>query len=241
MTVRVLVVAEGPSDARTGCALADRVLIEHDPRLDGRLDTHRRWEGEVAEQGFLAWHDVRRAYEANGLGRFSAARRDLRNEGVGALRALFLARRLQRDAVLLLRDLDNEPARRDHLHAAREHASAVPCVIGTASPMREAWALHGFLPQDAREEARLGSMRRELGFDPTLHADRLTARTKDAKKQPKRVLAHLVDDDADREAACWSVCPLAVLRERGQRSHLTAFLDEVATTLAPIVAASATA
>src|SRR5688572_26106225 len=98
------------------------------------------------------------------------------------------------DAVIIVRDLDNDPSRRIGLEQARSESqswASFRAVIGCANIMREAWVLVGFDPESADEASRLAGLRRELGFSPTEHAHRLDSNNEQAKHSPKRVLRHL--------------------------------------------------
>ena len=71
------------------------------------------------------------------------------------------------DAILLIRDMDNVPQRRDGLEQARDFfAQSTPIVIGAADVERESWVISGFEPQNADEQSRLAEESQALGFDP---------------------------------------------------------------------------
>lgn len=162
-------------------------------------------------------------------------------DAMSALTALYLVRRLvQRgvcvDGVVLLRDADNQPDRREGLTAARERAEgllAAAVVIGLANPKREAWVLAGFDPTSDDERSRFDECRRKLGFDPTTEAHRLTASAKGAKKSAKDVLDVLTGGQREREEKCYEGTSLDVLAERGVASGLTAFLCEIKDRIVP--------
>lgn len=141
------------------------------------------------------------------------------------------------DAVVIVRDLDNDPSRRTGLEQARREAESwarFRAVIGCANIMREAWVLAGFDPERSDEMDRLAELRRELGFSPTDHAHRLDSNNEQARHSPKRVLRHLSGGEWEREARCWQVTPLETLRTRCPESGLTAFLVEIETALVPL-------
>jgi hypothetical protein len=132
------------------------------------------------------------------------------------------------DAVILQRDADDQPERRDGLEQARRAVPVDFCVvIGVANPMIEAWLLAGFEAANAGETERLAAERKKLGFDPRSAAAKLTARDEKAPKNPKRVLAELAEGDRERIAACYSTAPLTLLRDRGASTGLAAFLLDV--------------
>jgi hypothetical protein len=60
------------------------------------------------------------------------------------------------DAILLIRDQDDEPERRGGLEQARdENFGEIKIVIGLAVVERECWVISGYDPQDEAESARL--------------------------------------------------------------------------------------
>jgi hypothetical protein len=139
--------------------------------------------------------------------------------------------------VLLLRDDDRESERRIGLEQARKESRLhIPIVIGLACTKRECWVLAGFEPQNDREQELFDDMRQQLGFDPTRCAEQLRAKNDDAKKSAIRVLNDLTGGDKARQAGCWSITDLAVLAERGIRSGLAAYLDEVKSLFVPLFA-----
>jgi hypothetical protein len=96
--------------------------------------------------------------------------------------------------------------------------------------------LAGFEPQTGDEQKRLDELRQALGFDPRLHAERLDARTPGSKKNAVRILAELTLRDHARESACWRHADLAVLAERGARSGLKTYFDELEAHVVPLFA-----
>jgi hypothetical protein len=234
MTIRILVVCEGSSDQRTGCGLADRVLIEAHDWMDGILDTQRSWVGVSDTRRCLLWKHVADEYEAKHLPHFIKMGRGLKPDAWRAARALVLADLLGVQAVCFLRDLNDQPARKVGMEQARKHISHMLCVIGVANRMQEAWLLNGFLPNGDVEWQLLLSERKKFQFDPTLEPERLSAKKETAKKSPKRVVKVLTAEDGKRRAACWEETPLDLLRKRGVGSGLTDYLEEVRLRLAPI-------
>lgn len=141
------------------------------------------------------------------------------------------------DAVIIVRDLDNDSSRRVGLEQARSEARAwatFSVVIGCPNIMREAWVLVGFEPESTDEEDRLAELRRELGFSPTEHAHRLDSNDEQAKHSPKRVLRRLTGGAWEREARCWQLASLERLRTRCLDCGLPDFLAEIAASLAPL-------
>lgn len=111
----------------------------------------------------------------------------------------------------------------------------IACDLATPHPKRECWVLAGFEPADAAEEEALTQVRRTLAFDPRTKAERLTAEGLTGSKNAKTVLARLVGNSRDREAACWQQADLHLLAERGAGSRLKHYLDELSDRLVPMV------
>jgi hypothetical protein len=141
------------------------------------------------------------------------------------------------DAIMLIRDQDDQPERREGLEQARTHdRSGMRVVVGLAVVERESWVVSGFEPQHDSESSRLEAERRTLGFDPSLQSHELTACKADtALRSPKRVLRALSGDDRDRERRCWWETSLEVLRTRGGGNGLADYLREVRERLAPLI------
>jgi hypothetical protein len=188
----------------------------------------------------LTWQHIRKLAEAAGIeaeGFFNgepglpdarAARRALRY-----LRATVP----QLEAVVLIRDQDDQADRRGGLdQARREDHEGIVVVVGLAVVEREAWIISGFVPKDEAEQTRLDAERQTLGFNPCERSHELTAgKNNAALRSPKRVLRQLSGGVFERERQCWAITPLTRLRECGTRNGLVAYLDEVRTRLAPLI------
>jgi hypothetical protein len=204
------------------------------------LDALRQWRGLKRSEPFLAWKHVHaRAKEANirTQGHFEgepgaqdafAARRALALLTIAGERAI--------DAVLLIRDSDGHlEERRRGLEQGRTGVDGLgPILIGVAHTKRECWALAGFTAANEEDRARADSLRQELGFDPCTHAQELTAEHPGAKRDAKRVLSLLTQDDVDREVRDWTAVPLQQLEERGQHTGLAEFIREIRSRLVPL-------
>lgn len=234
-------VVEGPSDARTIPNVVDRILMHEVAGHDESLKNIRTFGGFAAESTFFAWRNV--VHEAKGRvprkhGPFSGAStvEDARTAWY-ALQC-FVGRDPQPDAVLLVRDSDTkQDDRRKGLEQARVEADwPFPVLIGVAHVMTECWVLSAFVPQDKKEIAALAALRKELGFDPTVRSEDLTASNETAKKSPKRVLSTLTRGDEEREAQCWLDADADKLRARGAKNGLTDFVCEVEERLSPLFA-----
>lgn len=242
MTKRFSAVYEAEADFRTATELADRALVETIDWLDeAQLAYQRSWQGIDGKGQFLTWKAIKRlAREAGvkphhgyflgepGLPDAAAARRAI---------AYLLNEFPQLDAIVLIRDQDDEPERRTGLEQARtQNHRGVVIVVGLAVVERECWVISGFDPQDDAESSRLDAERSTLGFDPRLRSHDLTACKDDhALRSPKRVLRQLSGDDRHRERRCWMETALERLRERGGENGLAAYLHEVRDRLAPLI------
>jgi hypothetical protein len=141
------------------------------------------------------------------------------------------------NAIVLIRDQDDQPKRRDGLEQARrQDRSGKTIAIGLAIVERECWVISGFDALDEEETARFDAERRNLGFDFRYRSHELTACKDDrALRSPKRVLRELCGDDRDRERRCWANVRLDVLRERGGENGLAAYLHEIRDRLARLI------
>jgi hypothetical protein len=245
---KLLVFCEAPADARTVKGLVDRVLREQGPdwlrdQLDGSEDAARALREWVPDDEGRDYFDLHKLsdYARRLRLRVPQGHFDGRPGAAGAIMArtaFRVARELALDgtelgAALLVWDMDGkgEDRRRGLEQARTEARSLVPfaLVLGCAEPMREAWVLAGFDPESEDERDRLDALRQELGFHPSQAAHRI------GPKDIKDVLEALTAGAYEREERCWLAAPLSTLRQRGQASGLTSFLDEVASELVPVV------
>lgn len=129
------------------------------------------------------------------------------------------------DIVVLARDLDGYPGRREGIKQVCENLPwPFPIVVASPEPEIEGWIVSGFVPKNGDEHTRLEQQRAELSFDPTRHSHRLTSHPNDVPTDAKRVLSRLCEDDRDREHACLE---RGLLHQRGEHNGARAFLDEV--------------
>lgn len=235
------VVCEARADQLTACGIADRVLSEEVDWLEPEVrDNVYRWTGvnTLPEDRFVRWQKVREESARRGLkgimGFFGGEAG--RPDALIARQALLLFASLDRkpDAVLLVRDSDGDSTRRAGLEQARKtYPWPFEVVIALAEPKREAWVLAGFEPGNADEEARLRGLRERLSLDPIRKSHELDPSKHGAKKDIKRALGELTQDDGDRERRCLEETPLEVLEQRGQENGLAAFLAEIRKGLVP--------
>jgi hypothetical protein len=111
-------------------------------------------------------------------------------------------------------------------------------LIGFAVDRIEAWVLAAFQPDDEYESAALENEKKRIGFDPTERPHKLTASSKNAKKNPKRVLKTLLHQrSANRQtyADIMDTVQWEQLQKdgRGSRCGLLPFRREIRDGLAP--------
>jgi hypothetical protein len=229
---RFVVIYEARADFDQATELADRVLVDSAEWLGDWLDANRLWIGDHISGGFLTWKSIPSRARELGIavhGHFDGE--PGQPDAQAARRAIAYVRRILNDvdAILLIRDQDDQPARRKGLEQARDHHSAhVHVVIGLASPERECWVLSGFDPETEPEMAKLDTEKQNLGFDPCSESHELTACKNDqAKRSAKRVLAALTGGVREREQRCWAETPLSTLEARGKRNGLAQYMQEV--------------
>jgi len=230
----IAVVCDARADQVTACRLADRVLVEEIPWLDGILDTQRQWRGVSRSESHLEWKHVHREADARNVQIFGFFQgKSGEPYAYVARRALLLLERAKPRpaAVVLICDRDNQARRRKGLEQARAAEPwKFPVVIGVASPEREAWVLAGFDPKTPDEEKHLKDIIGKLSFHPVLEAHRLSVGERDSKL----VLKELTSGDREREQECLDA-PLPVLHERGERTGLRDYLQEVRQRLVPLL------
>lgn len=246
--IEFIVIVESGADFRTATKLAERVLLEKIDWLEPELIQHIfQWRGLEEETEYSCWRDIIKiiddakeklkykpvrflGHDSNGV--------PLKADGAASVKVLNLVRYLQKTrqikAVLLIRDLDNQPERREGLEQARsQHINLEPkieIVIGTANPKREAWVLNGFTPSNQQEEKILEEIRDQLSFDPCIESHRLRSASQeeaDRMRNPKVVVDRLTGNDMERERLCWEVTSLEILRERGVHTGLQNYICEV--------------
>lgn len=240
------VVAEAAADQQIASDLSERVMVEEVDWIDeGNVGNFCCWQGLEASSSYLAWKSIAGAARARGIVKHGAFRQ---SPGVLDERRARLALRLFKalderpDGVLLVRDTDGEAGRVESLERVREAGAwEFEVLLATPDPKRECWVLAGFDPLNDDEEAALRETRSFLGFDPRIHAERLTAKRDKGKRNAKKVLQRLMRPESEREESCWQQADLGVLKERGKGSRLTAFLEEVSTRLVPMLAGGTTA
>lgn len=148
---------------------------------------------------------------------------------------LALAQLVERDAVVIARDLDGHPERRQGFLQIMQSSlkPGFPVVFAWMEPESEAWIVAGFEPEDARERKALAELHEELGFWPHREPHRLTSSTREPRRDAKRVLRALTGDDEDRNARCLG--DRERLKERGEGCGVAAFIAEAEKVLVPLI------
>ena len=251
-----IVIVESSADARTATKIAERVLVEKIDWLDAEmLQHHFQWSGLEAGTDNSCWKDINHIIEREKKSGFQPQRflrrnkpgqKTLQPDGSNTIKILNLVRHLQKTrqikAVLLIRDLDNQPQRREGIEQARsEHINRQPkleIIIGTAERMREAWVLSGFIPFNQQEKQILQEIMTELTFNPCEESHKLRSNSltePDRLRNPKVVVEKLTGGRMEREQQCWEETSLEYLREKGDRTGLTAYIKEIEERLIPII------
>jgi hypothetical protein len=168
-----IVIGESRADADIATKLAERILLEKIDWLEAEyLQYSFSWRGLQENTAHSCWRDIEKIIDdfqqtspfripKYKRSREPQAREPLKPDAARAIKVLNLVRFLQRTreikAVVFIRDLDNQPERRDGLEQARrQHFNQSPkleIIIGTANGKREAWVLNGFLPLSERRKA----------------------------------------------------------------------------------------
>jgi hypothetical protein len=252
---KVVVIVESAADARTIVKLAERVILEGIDWLESeQLQYHLVWCGLKEGTEHSCWKDIKDISNDLSTSGYKPPRylgHDAKNnkykaDGAAAMKVLNLVRYLQKkeaiQAVILVRDLDNQPERREGLKQARlEHLEKKPqleIIIGAANCKREAWVLNGFEAKNSEEEKLMEETRNKLNFDPCKEAHRLSSSSKEESERwrnSKIVLEYLTKGDFYREQLCWQETSLETLRERGVNTGLTEYLQEIAQRLSIII------
>lgn len=252
--IEFVVIVESSADARTATKLAQRVLVEKVDWLeDEQLQYLFRWSGLQENTEHSCWKNIRdiieRAKESGlRIPKFIGHSKNgvIKADGAAAIKILNLVRILQKTrhikAVLFVRDLDNQPERREGIEQARsEHINLQPkleIIIGTADRMREAWVLNGFIALNQEERRILEEIKAKLNFDPCKESHRLRSNSEeepDRIRNPKVVVKNLTGEKMERERQCWEETSLELLRERGVHTGLTAYINEIEQRLTPII------
>ena len=249
--IEFVVIVESSADARTATKLADRLFVDKIDWLEHEtLQHHFQWSGLEAGTENSCWKNIDDiAKRLSDKFKFPTIRSNgkFKTDGQSAYKIMklisFLQYKQKRDikAVIFMRDLDNQPQRREHIEQARlEQIDTQPklaIIIGTPDKMREAWVLNGFIPSNQDEKQILKEITTQLTFNPCEESHRLrnSLTEPDRLRNPKVVLEKLTGGRMEREQQCWEETPLEYLREKGDHTGLTAYIEEIEERLIPII------
>ncbi|WP_445244786.1 hypothetical protein [Microcoleus sp. OTE_8_concoct_300] len=250
--IEFVVIVESSADARTATKLADRLLVDKVDWLEPEMLQHLfPWSGLEAGTENSCWKnidDITKRFSEKF--KFPTIRSNgrFKSDGQSANKIMklisFLQHKQKRDikAVIFMRDLDNQPQRREHIEQARlEQIDPQPklaIIIGTPDRMREAWVLNGFIPFNQQEKQILQEITTELTFNPCEESHRLRSNSweePDRLRNPKVVVEKLTGGKMEREKQCWEETSLEYLRKNGVHTGLTAYIDEIEERLIPII------
>lgn len=250
--MKLLAFCEAPADFRMASGLVDRVLRDVGPPwVAESLDTPdavRTWHPDGNGQIFFDVHRLNEYADRLGVrttrGHFNG--QPGRPGAAMARKAFRVAWKLHRktpdepiNLVILVWDADTQAdGRNEGINDARIEAkrwAPFDIVCGLPDPESEAWILAGFTPASDDEHTALADLHQELGFSPVREAARLRDKTSGAPRDIKRVLGILTSHDVERQARCWSEPLLDTLRQHGQDTGLTVFLDDLAAALRPLL------
>jgi hypothetical protein len=195
----------------------------------------------------LAWKHVAREYEAAALPSVRKAK-DFENfqppdpDAIWTLKALRLAEKVAPLAVVVTRDMDHQPERKDGLQQGldvfiaeqrRKEVKPTPVVLGWQDRYRETWLLAAFIAQNDIEETQLKTEQKSVtGVDLQKEPYRLR-RAPGESRCAKDIWQRLSNFDETRADACWEATPLEILRINGSGCGLSAYLLEVEKNLLP--------
>lgn len=235
--ILIAVVAEAPRDARVVKRLFERAGGHVEARLVGP---------SMGDPPFIKWADVPKLLLQHRVkarqGHFNGV--PGKADSAAAANVLLLIRNWRKvggqlDAVVLQRDIDKQPERREGLTQGRDAVPLdVPVVVGVADPKIEAWAICAFESADAEGQERLKALRTELGFDPREESHLLGASETGAKRNAKRVLEALLGAGDEAFRPLCEAAPLDTLRLRGSRNGLAEFLSDAGAVIPEIVVES---
>ena len=253
-----LMIVEAQGDFRTAAGLAKRVFLKKSLQrsqwnwIEENLEHLFQWVGLEPGTEFSCWSKLRQIQQVQGyrIPKFLGHVLDepMKADATMARRALFMMDAEQRrrekesrptlSAIVFIRDMDNQPQRREGLEQARrEFEGSFTIVIGAADPEREAWVLHGFDPDNEEEKELLYQLQKSLGFDPRITPERLRddiRRSSSGLRDIKQVLVKLTEGAFQREEKCWLEADLDLLYQRGTNTGLSEYLDEVEEQLFPL-------
>lgn len=241
MVRQFVVVCEANPDFETATLLADRVLCRDSEFAEvSRLESSRTWSNHTSSAEKLYWRSISHLAKAARIrahGYFDG--KPGAPDAAAGRRAIRVVMQYipNANAIILIRDMDDEPSRATGLRQARDdHGNRPPpVVIGAAITKRECWHLAGFEPRDEEEAVFLATERQTLGRCPCQNSHLLTAKHDGDNKSAKRVLKALTRGNYDRQKVCVCETALETLESRGAENGLAAYLSEVSTILSPLI------
>ena len=236
------IAAESLPDARLIEGLADRLLVEGiDWIEETAIADYRTWRG-IATDPYLdihgAWERARQRFGQSLYGSFQGEPKALEAQMYRAILFLFADEETPPSVVVISRDVDGEDERKTGFRQAIAEKREYPfrCIIGAlADPEIEAWIIAAWSPEDDGKKKTLATVRKALGFDPTLKPEKLTSRKRNDKKDAKRVLDKLCERGR-RGQDRWRDAEIQRLRDRGQECGLAQFIYDVRNQLVPVLA-----
>lgn len=250
--IEFVVIVESSADARTATKLADRILVQKIDWLDAEMLQHLyQWSGLEGDTENSCWKnidDITKRLADKFKFPTIRSNKKFKSDGQSANKIIklisFLQYKQKREikAVIFMRDLDNQPQRREHIEQARleqiDRQPKLAIIIGTADRMREAWVLNGFIPSNQEETRILEDIKTELTFNPCEESHRLRSNSweePDRIRNPKVVVEKLTGGKMEREQECWEDTPLELLRKNGVHTGLTTYINEIEERLIPII------
>lgn len=243
--MKLFLVCEGPADDEDLRQLTMKVLHQEHPwmiDLESIAQPTPEWLEYEPGRRFLKWSDIGKAFEDRRLPPVIAPGRGLKY--LATTRALRLSLDLvekqkhQGARVVVVHDSDGDDDWRKSLAQARNEwregvvrkGADLDAAVGIAHPEHEAWVLAAFQARNDNDTQRLALLRERLGFDPTCQGEQLTSGKETDKRDAKRALRELCDEE--RRRTLLREADLNVLRQRGEATGLTDFLDELRTRVA---------
>ena len=239
MPEKLALVCEGPHDHAVVEALVERVLREEVEGYEGNENFRRAW-CRKGEGPALWWKDAKNRLRFHGGRAHRPGLPGGHGDGLAADRAIrVIDFEWGREThVFLVRDCDGQPERHQALEEVRDQHPDRTILIGFAVDRIEAWILAAFVPAEAAEQEALTTERANLGFDPTQRPHELTAQQERAKRNPKRVLAVLLEPRGNHRHAYAQLMETVTWEhlqrdQRGMECGLLPFRAEIQERLAP--------
>ena len=132
-----LIIVESEADFRTASEIANRIFMEQIEWIEPYLSELLQWRGLSPNANFSCWKDIKSIHDEMRSQGIRLPRvlggpdRMLKTDGASARKALHMVSQLQKDktrnikALVFIRDLDNQPQRRQALEQARQAYSSI--------------------------------------------------------------------------------------------------------------------